>query len=95
MSENTFSSLYLAFVSTVHTIKPLPNLEQLDIIGTESLEEIWRWNSRGHVTGAGAELWRQRQGRMQLDKEYLIRKGLIEYTSRVVEKFEGGLFTYV
>lgn len=58
-SENTFRSLYLAFVSIVHTIKQLPNPEQLDIIGTERLEEIQRQNSRGHVTGALAELPRK------------------------------------
>lgn len=36
---------------TVHTIKQLPNLEQLDVIGTETLEEIQKQNSRGHVSG--------------------------------------------
>ena len=53
--ENTFSSLYPAFVSIVHTIKQLPNLEQLDVIGTES-EELQRQTSRGRVAGALAEL---------------------------------------
>lgn len=69
-SENMFSlftGLCIPFVSIVHTVKRLLNLEQLDIIGSESLEEIPRQNSRVHVAGALAELCRKMQsgqGRM-------------------------------
>lgn len=50
-----FSGLCIPFVSIVHTVKRLLNPEQLDIIGSESLEEIQRQNSRGRVAGALAE----------------------------------------
>lgn len=62
-----FTGLCIPFVSIVHTVKRLLNLEQLDIIGSESLEEIPRQNSRVRVAGALAELCRKMQsgqGRM-------------------------------
>lgn len=58
-TANRFSGPYPPSVSIVLTIKQLPNLERLDIISTESLEEIPRQKSRGHVAGAPAELVRK------------------------------------
>lgn len=94
--KNMFSGLYLAFVSTVYTIKQLPNLEQLDIIGTEGLEEIQRQNSSGHVAGALAEPRRKEAEWTRKDvdwQSYIGEKSAwlerilhVKYTSRAVEK---------
>lgn len=57
-SEITFSSLYLASVSIVHTSKQLPNLQRLELIGTENSQEIPNQNSWGH-----AVLWQSSEGK--------------------------------